>query len=284
MSAVPLDREEFVEQAYFFRVFRERLAGNHPAQEILEQIHQEILSTTRLPLAIQFLATELKHSGLLATGMERLAHYFTGFQAFVVRQAEQEGLRFTMPIALSVLEREATYKANQPTKPGLFVYQFETICRNRLGYTEGLRGMSSDPIYDPIWRHFIESLPRQLGILELSDILYLRSELHAMEHRRENPKYEPSLQPLFGEKEGKIAKASRGRDPLFLFAALQRQLNYPEVPKPKPRDDASTKIELMEMKMREMETRIKLLEGEMRGNVDLSQFMTPDALKGLGDD
>src|SRR5436190_5159591 len=89
-----LDREEYVEQAYFFRVFRERVTANMAAQEILDQVHQEILSTTRLPLAIQFLATELKHSGLLASGFTRLPHYFTAFQAFVIRQAEEEGLRF----------------------------------------------------------------------------------------------------------------------------------------------------------------------------------------------
>ena len=48
------------------------------------------------------------------------------------------------------------------------------------------------------------------------------------------------MPPLFGEKEGKIAKASRGRDPLFLFAALQRQLGYPEVPRYRQvQDDAS---------------------------------------------
>ena len=43
-----LDREEYVEQAYFFRVCRDRLAANLPAQEVLEHIHQEILTTTRL--------------------------------------------------------------------------------------------------------------------------------------------------------------------------------------------------------------------------------------------
>ena len=58
-----LDREELIEQAYFFRTFRERQAGNQATQEILEGIHEEILSTTRLPMAIQFLATEMKHTG-----------------------------------------------------------------------------------------------------------------------------------------------------------------------------------------------------------------------------
>src|SRR5262245_35095997 len=143
MSTV-LEREEYVEQAYFFRTFRERVAENLPSQEVLATLDQEILTTTRLPMAVQFLATEIKHSGLLATGFERLDHYFNPFQAFVVRQAEDEKMRFSMATALLVLEREATYRANHPTRPGLFVYQFETICRNRLGYWDGLTAMSQE--------------------------------------------------------------------------------------------------------------------------------------------
>src|SRR5436309_6267661 len=115
-----LDKEEYIEQSYFFRVLRERMVANQSTQEVLSSIHQEILSTTRLPYAIQFLATELKHSGLLASGLARLPHYFTAFQAFVIRQAEEEGLRFNMQAALLLLEREAEYRAAQPTRPGLF--------------------------------------------------------------------------------------------------------------------------------------------------------------------
>src|SRR5216683_8451987 len=102
-----LDREEYIEQAYFFRVFRERLAIELVAQEILQRIHDEILSTTRLPYAIQFLATELKHTGLLSSGFARLPHYFAPFQTFVVQRTEQEHLRFPLETALLVLEREA---------------------------------------------------------------------------------------------------------------------------------------------------------------------------------
>ena len=50
-----LDREEYIEQAYFFRVYRERLLENVPSQEILQTIQEEILATTRLPMAIDFL-------------------------------------------------------------------------------------------------------------------------------------------------------------------------------------------------------------------------------------
>ena len=268
-----LDREEYVEQAYFFRTFRERLADNMAAQEILHRVHEELLTTTRLPYAVQFLTTELKHTGLLASGFVRLPHYFTPFQAFVVARAEDPKRRFPMVTALLVLEREAAYKAGTPTKPGLFVYQFEAIARNRLGYMEGFGAMAADPHYDAGWTAYIETVRRQVGVIDFADLVYLRSELYVVEQRRTNPGYDPPVPPIFGEKEGKIARASRGRDPLYLFAALQRQLGYPEVPRPRPRDDPAAKLEALQAKVSQLEARLKLVEGEVRGQVDLSQFM-----------
>jgi hypothetical protein len=225
---------------------------------------------------VQFLVSELKHTGLVANGFSKLPHYFTAFQAFVVKQAEDEKSRFPMPTAFLVLEREAAYRGGTPTKPGLFVYQFETISRNRLGYLDGLEAITLDPFYDADWRAYFDTLRKQVGEIDFSDLVYLRSEFHATEERRRNPTYVPPRPPIFGEKEGKIAKASRTRDPLYLFAALQRQLGYPEVPRYKVRDDAGTKLEAMQAKLRELEMRIKLAEGELRGNIDLSQFGKPD--------
>jgi hypothetical protein len=280
ISVTALDREEYVEQAYFFRIFRERISLNLAAQDVLERLHEEILSTTRLPMAIQFLATELKHTGMLSSGFARLPHYFTAFQTFVISQAEQEGLRFTMPAGLLILERLAGYQAEKPTAAGLFVYQFEAISRNRLGYDDGLKSMIADPFYSPDWQAYFDMVRRQIGAIDFGDLIYVRSALYVADQRRHDPAYEPPVLPLFGEKEGKIAKASLGRDPLFLFAALQRQLGYPEVPRPKERDDATSRIETMSAKMRELEARLKLVEAEMRGNVDLSQFK-PEAFKDL---
>ncbi len=271
MGAI-LDREEYIEQAYFFRVWRERLAADIPTQEILGHVHEEILSTTRLPLAIQFLGTELKHSGLLASGFARLPHYFSSFQAFVMSQAEEDRRRFGMETALLVLEREAHYRAGPWTAPGLFVYQLETISRNRLGYDHGLRAMGQDPFYDSDWRAYLEMVRRQLGLVDFADLVYLRSEFYVMDQRRQDPAYQPALAPLFGEKEGKIARANRGRDPLFLFAALQRQLGYPEVPRPRPQDDTSVRIEALQVKVRQLEARLKLVESEVKGQLDLTQF------------
>jgi hypothetical protein len=281
--ATILERDEYIEQAYFYRVFRERLADGYAAQEILERAHDEILSTTRLPLAVQFLGTELKHTGELGPGYRRLAHYFTPFQAFLIQQTEAEKLKFSLPTALLVLEREATYRANAPTRAGLFVYQFETLCRNRLGYDDGLRAMAGDPLYDADWAHYLGWVRQQLGAVEFADLMYLRSEVFVTEQRKHDPDYVPARPPLFAEKEGKIARASQGRDPLYLFAALQRQLNYPEVPRPRAKDDTNSKIAALEVKLRELEARLKLTESEVRGQVDLTQFK-PETLKRDDDD
>ncbi len=279
-----LEREEYIEQAYFFRVMRERLADNLAAQDLLERIHQEILSTTRLPYAIQFLATELKHSGLLSSGFAKLPHYFTPFQAFLVRASEEPALRFNTETALLVMQREAEYRAGALTPAGLFIYQFEVLSRNRLGYADGLRCMAEDGFYDPAWRAYLQFVLLQGGEVDFADLVYLRSDLYVKEQRRGDPGYEPPAPPLFGEKEGKIANASRGRDPLYLFAALQRQLGYPEVPRPRAPDDLAAKLAALQTKFRELETRLRLLEAEARGRVDLSEFGKPELLAGGDDD
>jgi hypothetical protein len=114
--------------------------------------------------------------------------------------------------------------------------------------------------------------------VDFADLVYLRSDLYVAEQRRQDPTYQPPCPPLLGDKEGKIAKANRGHDPLYLFAALQRQLGYPEVPRPRPRDDPSAKLDALQTRLREMDMRLKLVESEVRGQVDLSQFGKPDIL------
>jgi hypothetical protein len=280
-----LDREEHIEQAYFFRTMRERVEEKSPTQEILDRIHEEILTTTRLPMAIQFLATELKHTGQLSSGFARLPHYFTPFQAVVIRQTEEDKLRFSLEIGLLILEREATYRAEKPTMPGLFVYQFEAISRNRLGYDAGLKCMQEDFFYDADWKAYIDLVRRQVGAVDFADLVYLRSDLYVLEQRRKEPDYVPPSPPLFGEKEGKIARANRGRDPLYLFAALQRQLAYPEVPRARGKDDPLSQIQDLRAKIKVLETRLKLVEGETRGRVDLSEFLArPELIEPPPDD
>ena len=280
MTLAPiLEREEYVEQAYFFRMFRERLRENLAAQEILSRLHEEMLSTTRLPLAIQFLATELKHTGLLAPGLTRLPHYFTPFQAYVISKSESEKHRFSIDVALQLLEGEATYRAAEPSRAGLFAYEFEAMSRNRLGYDEGLCAMMLDGFFDGPWREYMEVVRRNVGEVDFADLVYVRSALYEKDQRRQGST-DAIPAALFGEKEGKIAKASRGRDPLFLFAALQRQLGYPVVPRLVPRDDPLLVIKTLQAKLRDLEQRLKLMESEARGQADVAKALgKPDLFK-----
>lgn len=274
MSQPPLDREEYIEQAYFFRVYRERLEENWPAQEILATTREEVLATTRLPLAIDFLRGEILHKGKISDGMGRLPHYFTPFQTFVMENAEADRARLDAKIALLVLERLAEYLSGQPTAAGLFIYQFECIARNRLGYDRGLRAMADDAFYSPEWRDWIGKVRFQLGATDFADLIYYRSERFVEERRQRSGdmEYRPAYPIFFGVQEGRIARANKGKDPLYLFAALQRQLDYPQVPRHRPADNRPILHPAVEARLQLIEKRIKLIESELKGEMDLSEF------------
>ncbi len=261
-----LPTEEYVEQAYFFRVIRERMQEAMSTQDLLAAVRQEILATTQLPYAIDFMTVELKHTGGFATAMQRLPHYFTPFQTFVVGEAEREEGRFDFRIALEILQREAEYRAKGVSPQGIFLYQFETLCRNRLGYDYGLEAVARDPMFDDDWRDWILTVRRQVGLVDFADMLYVRSDLYRQQRRTvEKP-------ILFGEKEGRIALANRRKDPLFLFSALERHLGYPTVPRPKPEDRQKHILPVLERKVERLESRIRLLEEERRGGINLAKF------------
>lgn len=268
-----LDREEYIEQAYFFRTFGERLDENLPSQEILDAIREEILATTRLPMALDVLRGELMHSGRISTGMRHLKHYFTPFQAFVMQVSEEDKTKFDQRIALHILEREARYRSESATAAGLFIYQFECVARNRLGYHHGLEAIANDPFYDDLWRDWIKKVRLRLGENEFADLIYFRSDWYVEEKRRDGrPDYQPTAPLLFGRQEGRIAKANRGKDPLYLFAALQRQLGYPSVPRVRPLDSKLQLHPALEQRLQRLEKRLQLVEGETKGQVDLSEF------------
>jgi hypothetical protein len=269
-----LDREEYIEQAYFFRVFRERLDENVPAQEILATIHEEILSTTKLPLAIEFLKGEILHTGRLSLGMAHLVHYFTPFQTFVIARSEEDHSRFDQKTALEVLQHEAQYRAQAPTPAGLFAYQFESISRNKLGYDRGMEAMAQDPLYPQMWCEWILRTRLQLGAVDFADLMYVCSEEFVNERRRSsgNANFQSPHAILFGAKEGRIAKANRAKDPLYMFAALQRQLGYPAVPRLIRQSGPEQEVPALAAKLAQLEKRLHLVESELKGSLDLSQF------------
>jgi len=294
-SLAPLGREEYVEQAHFFRALAERLRENVPMQDVLSSVREEVLATTKLPMAIDFLLAELRHAGILGSAMARLEHYFTPFQVFVIQESEEERRRFDLRVGLEVLRREAEYRAESPTRQGIFLYQFESLCRNRLGYDRGLEAVARDPAFDDTWSNWIRTVRRQIGMVDLADLIYVHSEHYLKRSagereragaspppdatgaedgpvREDGPAREARTLVLFGEREGRIALANRRKDPLYLFSSLHRQLGYPEVPRPQPAASEQALLPQLARRMEQLETRLKLMEEEQRGGLDLTQF------------
>jgi hypothetical protein len=265
-----LEREEYIEQAYFFRTLREGLQHGLSTQELLAGVRNELLSTTKLPLALDYMVGELHMTGGFHTAMSRMDHYFAPFQAFVIGEAENTDGRFDFQTALAVLEHEADCRAKSLSVQGMFLYQFEALCRNRLGYDKGLEAIASDPIYDERWRQWIYFVRRQVGIVDLADMIYVRSEYFRTLRG-------DAIQPiLFGEKEGRIALANRKKDPLFLFSALARHLGYPPVPRPR-RADEGPQLIVLQRRLDRVEQRLRLTEEELRGGINLGRFMATES-------
>jgi len=273
-----LDREEYVEQAHFFKTLAERNAMGVSTQDLLSTVREEVLSTTKLPMAIDFLASELKFSGVFHQAMSKLSHYFTPFQSFVVGEAESDRGRFDMITALQILGREAEYRAAGATTQGIFLYEFESISRNRLGYAKGIEAIAGEAIFEGDWREWLMMVRHQIGLVDFADLIYVRSEHYRQRQAMLASGGESSAEDrpvLFGEGEGRIALANRGRDPLLLFNALHRHLGYPEVPRPPKGDESPQLVGVLLRRVDRLEARLKLLEEEAKGGIDITRFYAP---------
>ncbi|MEM8735501.1 MAG: hypothetical protein AAGG44_14805 [Planctomycetota bacterium] len=278
-----LDPEEYVEQAYFFQILLDRLGQNIPLQDLLEQSKFELLASTKLPLAIDLMLAELKHKGLMSSGMRMLEHYFTPFQTFLMSEAELDVGKFDYRTALKILAAESEYRAGESLSPqGLFFFQFEAISRNRLTYDRGLDAISKDPVYSEDWPSWILLVRQQLGLADLAEMIFARSEFQK-ERSKRFAADEVDFPVLFGLSEGKIAFANRRKDPLFLFAAMQRHLGYPEVPRLEPPDPIPELVPQLARRIERLESRLKLMEEEQRGGIDITKFYEGGAIPDVSD-
>ncbi|QDT09110.1 hypothetical protein [Stieleria marina] len=267
-----LPRDEYVEQAHLYGLLRQRGQESMPIQELLDELRHEILITTKLPMAMDYLLTEVKHSGLLAPAMYKLRHYFTDFQTYLIRESEADTGRFMMSTALQILEADAKYRLDSVTPEGMFFFQFEALCRNRLSYDRGLAAMSNDPLYNDEWTKWILNLRAQVGLVDFADLIFLASEEYKRRMIEAGQSIEDKGPFLFGDKEGRIAFANRRKDPLFLFSAVQRHLGYPKVPRPIPADETSEIIPQLLRRVERVEARLKILDDERRGGMDITRF------------
>ena len=282
----PLPKEEYVEQTYLFRSLANRLDSSEPIQDLLFHAREEVLATTKLPMAIDYMLAELNHVGTMSSAMSKLPHYFTSFQTYIVSEAEAETGRFDMRACLAILEHEAKFRSDEIDAASLFFYQFESLCRNRLSYDHGLKAISSDPLYDEKWREWILRVRHQIGIIDLADLVFVHSDFHQIRQQQTGADEIETPDPiLFDERVGRIAMANRNKEPLFFFAALQRQIGYPQVPKPKQHDPATDLLPKMQRALERIEVRLKLLEDEQRGKgIDLTQFYGNTDIKDLDQD
>ncbi len=267
-----LEREEYVEQAHLFGLLHQQAGGQFPIQELLAQLRHEVLATTRLPMAMDYLLTEVKHSGLLGPAMRQLAHYFTPFQTYLVDQSESDTGRFQMNTAFRIMEAEAKYRLDDAEPAGMFFFQFEVLCRNRLSYDRGLAAISGDPIYDTDWAKWILALRAEIGLVDIADLVFIASTHYRDRLIAARQSIDGKGPFLFGDKEGRIALANRRKDPLYLFSALQRHLNYPAVPRPKLADKQQEIIPQMARRIERLEARIQLMEEERRASLDITKF------------
>ncbi|QGJ68735.1 Hypothetical protein PBC10988_3960 [Planctomycetales bacterium 10988] len=278
-----LPQEEYIEQAYTFQTLADRLSLNLPVQELMTDLKQELLSSSKLLIALDFLIGELKFHGRMAPAMTRLSHYFAPFQTFIIECSEMDLPPIEFSLALSVLAKEAKYRGENATPQGVFFYQFEAIARNRLPYRKGLTAMAGDPIFDEDWRAWLDHLKKEVGFIDFAELIYLRSEHYQTNLERYG--HDPDPVPvLFGEKEGRIAFANRKRDPIFLFAALERHIQYPTVPRRKKVADDADQVPLLMRRVEQLESRLRFLEEENRGGIDFQKLYQPPPSVSLDDE
>lgn len=265
-----LSVEEYVEQAYLFKALMERMSADEPVQDLLGYLREEVLATTKLPMAVDFLLAEVKQLGTMATAMRRIPHYFTSFQTFLVATAEDDHSQFQMKTALHLLYHDAKLRSEKADHVTMFFHQFESLCRHSLDYDYGLQAIAVDPVYDEVWQRWILGVRHKLGMVDMAALVYIHSE-HYLKRKRDDEEAPDPV--LFGEKEGRIALANRSKETHYLFLALQRQLGYPPVPLPKRFDRNEEMVPKLKRMVERLEVRVKLMEDEQRNQgIDLSRF------------
>ena len=260
-----LSREEYVEQAYFFQTLRERMQQDMATQDLLDAIGQEILATTMLPLAVQFMADELRLTGGFATAMARLPHYFTPFQSYVVREAEKADGRFDFRIALEVLQREvdiapgrlAAGHLSLPVRGALpQPARLRSGARGRGRRSDLRRRLAGvDPDGPP---------PGRVGGFRRHDLRPQRAVSQAAQEGRE-------ADPL--RREGRPDRAgqpAQGSLVSVLRPAAPPGLSHRAASRPE--DTQRYALPALERRLDRLETRLRLLEEDMRGGINLPRF------------
>ena len=107
-------------------------------------------------------------------------------------------------------------------------------------------------------------------------MIYVRSELY----RQNRGAAEKAI--LFGEKEGRIALANRRKDPLLLFSALRGTWATRAFPACASRTRKRYLLPALQRRVDRLENRLRLVEEEPRGGINLARYYARDAEKKEG--
>ena len=88
------------------------------------------------------------------------------------------------------------------------------LSRNRLGYDRGMTAIAGDPSFDAAWQEWILTVRHQIGLIDFADLIYVPQRAVSPRTRQGHAPSDSEqrrVAGLFGDKEGKIALANRGR-------------------------------------------------------------------------
>ena len=263
---MPLDREEYVEQAYFFQTLRERMQQDMSTQDLLVAIRQEILATTMLPFALDFMAGELRLTGGFATAMARLPHYFTPFQTYVVGEAEKAEGRFDFRIALEILQREVEYRAAGRRRKASSSISSRPSAATAWATTAAWRPSPPIAIFDENWREWILTVRRQVGLIDFGRH-DLRPQRALSQDAGEGREADPVRRKGGANRAGQSPQGSA----LSVFGAAAA-LGLSERAAAAARGHAAISSARLQQRVDRLETRVEAFEEELRGGINLSRF------------
>ena len=155
--------------------------------------------------------------------------------------------------------------------------------------------MARDPAFDATWRDWIRTVRRQIGMVDLADLIYVHSEYYhqrseSRQGERAGASSAPSERCEIGAEDGPARSDDQGARPLrragradragqspqgpaaICSRRSHRQLGYPEVPRPQLADPEQALLPQLARRLEQLEARLKLVEEEQRGGLDLTKF------------
>ena len=172
-----LEREEYIEQAYLFRTLRERIEQGIATQDLLASIREEILSTTKLPMAVDFLSAELRHQGRFRRGHAKAQPLFTPVSG--VRRRRSGSRARQIRSAAGPGNLPAQRRTIAPTRRCRKESSCSSSSRSHgtdLATTAACKPLPTIRCSTSVRAEWILTVRRQIGLVDFAEMIYVRSQ------------------------------------------------------------------------------------------------------------